>query len=77
MASEDGSSLTGRKAGLPAGHRQELALLQQVPRASCSSIPSGSHQQDGTAQAEGSLQGGTPMQTEAGAGDGEETGRAA
>ena len=37
MASEDGSSLTGRKAGLLAGHRQELALLQQVPRASCSS----------------------------------------
>lgn len=67
MPTGGGGSLTGRKAGLLAGHRWKLPLLQQVPRASCSS-PSGSHQQDGTAQAEGSVQGGTPLQTEVGGG---------
>lgn len=78
VATRGGGSLTGRKAGLwrgrlpdrkeglPAGwDRGELPLLQQVPRASCSN-PSGSDQQDGTAQAEGSLQEGTPLQTEGG-----------
>lgn len=67
LACGGGGSLTGRKAGLLVGHRGELPLLQQVPRASCSN-PSGSHQQDGTAQAEGSLQEGTPLQTEWGHG---------
>lgn len=60
-----GGSLTGKQADLPAEHRQELPLLQQVPRASCSSS-SGSDQQDGTAQAEGSLQGGTPCRQKEG-----------
>lgn len=47
------------------GKDKGFLCSKQVPRASCSS-PSGSDQQDGTAQAEGSPQGGTPCPTEGG-----------
>lgn len=69
-----GSSLTGRQAG----NRQELPLLQQVPRASCSNIPQAHINRMGQPRRkEARREGRPPLQTEAGAGDEGETGRAA
>lgn len=59
-----GGSLTGRQACRWAHTGASCAAAGA--QASCSN-PSGSDQQDGPAQAEGSLQGGTLLQTEAGA----------